>query len=57
MSDLRQEIKSDVAKVQSDVDKIPSNIEEQNARNKFVLDGYTSLSDRLDKVEKQIKEV
>lgn len=28
-------------------------VEEQNARNIFVLDGYTSLNDRLEKLEKR----
>jgi chromosome segregation ATPase len=28
-------------------------VEEQNARNKFVLDGYTSLNDRLEKLERR----
>jgi hypothetical protein len=38
-------------KVISEVHRIGLLVEEQNARNKFVLDGYTSLSDRLDKAE------
>lgn len=32
-------------------------VEEQNAKNNYVLDGYASLSDRIDKIEKQIKDV
>jgi hypothetical protein len=64
-------VQSDVAKVQSDVAKVQSDVakvlaavhrvgllvEEQNARNKYVLDGYTSLSDRLDKIEKENKDI
>ncbi len=64
-------VKADVAKVQAHVEKVQADVskvlaavhrvgllvEEQNARNKYVLDGYTSLSDRLDKVEKQNKDI
>jgi len=28
-------------------------VEEQNARNKFVLDGYASLNDRIEKLERR----
>ena len=31
--------------------------EEQESRNKYVLDGYTSLNDRLEKVEDLVRSV
>lgn len=48
---LREEMNSKFDKVISEVHRIGLLVEEQNARNKYVLDGYTHLSDRLDKVE------
>jgi len=61
---LRHEIKGEFKLVRADAEKVLAAVhrvgllvEEQNARNKYVLDGYTSLSDRLDKVEKQNKDV
>ncbi|MEQ1664384.1 MAG: hypothetical protein ABL927_03310 [Bdellovibrionales bacterium] len=42
---------SKLEKILSEVHRIGLLVEEQNARNKFVLDGYTSLSDRLEKIE------
>jgi hypothetical protein len=48
-------VDSSFLKVLAEVHRIGLMVEEQNARNKFVLDGYTSLSDRLDKVEKKIE--
>lgn len=47
------EVKSEVHKVLAAVHRVGLLVEEQNARNKFVLDGYTSLSDRMDKIEKK----
>ncbi len=59
-----RDVRSAISKVQADVEKVLAAVhrvgllvEEQNARNKYVLDGYTSLSDRIDKVEKQTKDV
>ena len=51
------DVKSGLEKVLAEVHRVGLMVEEQNARNKYVLDGYTSLSDRLDKVEKQIKDI
>jgi hypothetical protein len=50
-------VKADISKVLAAVHRVGLLVEEQNARNKYVLDGYTSLSDRLDTVEKQTKDV
>ncbi len=47
------QLSSNVEKVLAAVHRVGLLVEEQNARNKFVLDGYVSLSDRLDKVEKK----
>lgn len=41
-------------KLIGEVHRIALLVEDQNARNKYVLDGYTSLSDRLDKVEAKV---
>ena len=35
------------------VHRVALRVEEQNARNIFVLDGYTSLNDRVEKLEKR----
>ena len=43
-------------KILSEVHRIALMVEDQNARNKYVLDGYTSLNDRLEKVEKKVFE-
>lgn len=43
-----------VEKILSAVHRIELVVEEQNARNLYVLDGYTSLNDRLEKVEKAV---
>lgn len=42
--------------VLSAVHKVALLVEEQNARNKFVLDGYKSLNDRLEKLERKSEE-
>jgi len=44
-------------KVISEVHRIGLLVEEQNARNKYVLDGYGLLNDRIDKNEKDIAEL
>jgi archaellum component FlaC len=46
-------LKSEVSKVVAVVHRIAVQSEEQNARNIFVLDGYTSLSDRMTRLEKK----
>ncbi len=43
---------AEVQKLSSEVHNTRLLMEEQNSRNIFVLDGYTSLSDRLSKLEK-----
>lgn len=44
-------------KILSEIHRIGLLVEEQNARNKFVLDGYTSLNDRLDRHEVEIAQI
>ena len=53
-----EEVRSDIKWVRSDMEKVLSAVhrvgllvEEQNARNKFVLDGYAQLYDRLNHLE------
>ncbi len=47
------EIKSEVHGLKSEVHKLAVLIEEQNARNRVVLDGLTNLFTRQDRVEQQ----
>jgi hypothetical protein len=47
------DVKADVSKVLAAVHRVEVLVEEQNARNIFVLDGYTSLSDRVSQLEKK----
>ena len=58
---LRSEMNSRFEKVDSKIEKLVAVVHRTNAlieaqedRNRYVLDGYTSLSDRLDKVEKKV---
>ena len=46
-------LKSEVAKVLAAVHRVGLLVEEQNARNKYALDGYASLSERMDEWEKK----
>jgi septation ring formation regulator EzrA len=46
------DLKSEIKKVLAAVHYIGLRVDAQEARNLYVLDGYTSLSDRLDKIEK-----
>lgn len=55
-SDL-SEIKTEVKNIQSGIHRIIALVEEQNARNLYVLDGYQSLYDRQDRVEKDVIEI
>jgi uncharacterized phage infection (PIP) family protein YhgE len=52
---LRSELKSDIEKVLAAVHRVSLLVEEQNARNKYVLDGYGLLSERMDKIEKKFE--
>lgn len=61
---LRCELKADIAEVKSDVQKVlvavhrvTALVEEQNSRNRYVLDGYQSLHDRQDRVESRVDEL
>ncbi len=65
---LRTEIKSDIKNLENQIvdlkDFIKSEmhqmkllIEEQNARNIFVLDGLTNLFDRQDRLEKRVEKL
>lgn len=47
----------EMQQVLSEVRRVGVLVEEQNARNKFVLDGYTLLSDRLDQHQRELKEL
>jgi tetrahydromethanopterin S-methyltransferase subunit G len=51
-----EQLDAKVESVLAAVHRVGLLVEEQNARNKFVLDGYTSLNDRLEKVERKIDE-
>ncbi len=44
---------SKIETVLAAVQRVGLLVEEQNARNKFVLDGYTSLCDRVEKLERR----
>lgn len=45
---------AEVYRIGSDVHRIALVVEDQNVRNKYALDGYTSLNDRLEKQEIEI---
>ncbi len=53
----RSEMNAKFEKLLSEVHRIGLLVEEQNARNKFVLDGYTSLSDRIDANSNEIRSI
>lgn len=42
-------------RLQADIHRIALLVEDQNARNKFVLDGYASIYDRQEKLESRVK--
>ena len=59
---VKSELKSDIQKVNSDIQKVLSAVhrvtalvEEQDNRNKFALDGYAVLSERQDRLEKELR--
>ena len=45
------QVESKIELVLSEIRRMIVLIEEQNARNKFILDGYASLHERLDRLE------
>ena len=49
-------LKSEVHGIKSEVHRLGVLIEEQNARNRIVLDGLTSLFHRQDRVENKVSE-
>lgn len=49
-------LRSDIHGVKEEVHRLAILVEEQNARNIFVLDGLTALFDRQDRLEKQCRE-
>lgn len=55
---LRKEVKTDIQDLKDfikfEMHQMKLLIEEQNARNIFVLDGLTSLFDRQDRLEKRV---
>lgn len=55
MDSLESKFDSKFEKVFEHLHGIKLLVEEQNARNKFVLDGYTSLYARQDKLEAEVK--
>ncbi len=48
------EVKADLAKLDKSVHRVALLVEEQNNRNKIVLDGLTQLFARQDRVEKKL---
>ena len=48
------EVDSNIKKVVAELHRVALVVEEQNARNKYVLDGYTSLNDRVERLEKKV---
>lgn len=54
---LEAKFDSKFDRMMSEMHRIGLLVEEQNARNKFVLDGYTSIVDRLDKHDTEIAEI
>jgi chromosome segregation ATPase len=50
-------ISAEIHKVRSDVQRVIALVEEQNNRNRAVLDGYQSLYDRQDRVEKKVDQL
>ena len=53
---IELELNSKIEKILAAVQRVGLLVEEQNARNKFVLDGYTSLNGRVEKLEKKTDE-
>jgi len=47
-------IQADMHKMQADLHRMLVLMEEQNARNKYVLDGHTLLNDRMDRLESNV---
>lgn len=46
---MRSDWKSDLSKITSELHRVALLVEEQNARNKYVLDGYAQLYDMIDR--------
>lgn len=63
ISSVRQEMKSGFDGIRSEIKELTAAVhrslalhEEQNARNKYVLDGYQSIHDRQDQLESETRE-
>lgn len=54
---VESRLESKIETVLSVVHRTHALIEEQNSRNRYVLDGYTSLNDRLDNHENEIQNI
>jgi len=54
---FRSEMDSRFQKVISEIHRVGVLVESQHAENRYVLDGYTSLNDRLEVVEKRTNEI
>lgn len=52
-----QQMRSDIHKISSELHRVALLVEEQNARNKVVLDGLTSLFARQERVESQVEKL
>lgn len=51
------EVKAEIHEVKAGVARIEALVEEQNARNKVVLDGITALLSRQNQVEQRVEQV
>jgi len=57
MDSMGDRLSADIRRVSVDVHRVIAIVEEQNNRNKIVLDGYQSLYDRQDRVENRMDEL
>ncbi len=52
-----KKVYSEIEKVLAAIHRTNALVEEQNARNRYVLDGYTSLYDAQQVLEKRVKDI
>lgn len=57
MDSIADRFSSEIQKVRSDIHRVIALVEEQNNRNRAVLDGYQSLYDRQDRVEEKVEQL
>jgi chromosome segregation ATPase len=57
MDSIANRLSSEIQKVRSDIHRVIALVEEQNNRNRAVLDGYQSLYDRQDRVEEKVEQL